>query len=79
MSRAERELLGDRDGTSIALSIHTSSLALRLLVAEKSSFELCKNRLKNALPAKFKVEYFGNETEIHKSGQIDYRYCHIDS
>ena len=77
-SRVTRDVLGDRD-TSITLSTHRSGLTLRLLVAEKSSFGLRQNRLKTALPAKFKVEYFETETEIQKSGQTDFRYCPIDS
>ena len=46
VSRDTRELLGDHGSTFIALSIDTIGLALRLLVAEKSLFELCQNRLK---------------------------------
>ena len=79
VSRDTRDLLGDCDSTFVALSIDTSGLALRLLLIEKSSFELCQNCLKTALPAKFKVEYFENETEIQKSGLTDFRYCPIDS
>ena len=48
MSRDTRDLLGDRDSPFIALSIDTSRKAVRLLVAEKSSFELCQNRVKIA-------------------------------
>ena len=52
MSRDTRELLGDRGSTFIGLSIDTIGLALRLFVAEKSSFE-GKKSSKTALPAKF--------------------------
>ena len=79
VSRDTRERLCDRDSAIVALSIDTSGLTLCLLVAEKSSFGLRQNRLKTALPAKFKVEYFENETEIQKSGLTDFRYCPIDS
>ena len=76
--RDTRDLMVDNDSPSVDLSVETISLALRLLVVEKSSFELCQNRLKTALPANFKVEYFENETEIQKSGPIKFRYCLID-
>ena len=46
VSRDTRELPDDRGSTFIALSIGTIGLALRPLVAEKSSFELCQNRVK---------------------------------
>ena len=78
MSRGTRELPDDCGSACIALSIGTIGLALRPLVAEKSSFELCQNRRK-LLSAKFKVEYFENETEIQKSGPMEFRYCPIDS
>ena len=77
--RDTRDLVSYSDSPSVALSIDTIGLALRLLVVEKSSFELCQNRLKTALPANFKVEYFENETEIQKSGPTKFRYCPIDS
>ena len=46
MSRDTRDLLSDRDSTFIVLSIDIKDMPLRILVAEKSSFELCQNRLK---------------------------------
>ena len=78
-SRDTRKSLGDRDRTFNDLSNDTSGQAVRLLVAEKSALELCQNRLETALPAKFKVEYFENETEIQKSGPMEFWYSPIDS
>ena len=78
MSRDTRDLLSDRDSTFIVLSIDIKDMPLRILVAEKSSFELCQNRPLTGLLANFKVEYFKNKTEIPKSGPCDFRYCPID-
>ena len=76
--RDKRDIVSYSDSPSVARFIDIIGLALRLLVVEKSSFELSQNRLKTALPANFKVEYFKNESEIKKSGPIEFRYCLID-
>ena len=79
MLRETRDLVSEDDSPRATLSIDTIGYALCILVAEKSSFELCQNRLKTALIAKFKVEYFENKSEIQKSGPMEFRYCPMDS
>ena len=79
MSCDIRDHLSDLDRPYTDLSIDTSGLVQRRIVVEKSQFEHSQNRPKTGLPANFKFKYIKNESEIQKSGPMDFRYCPKDS